>query len=140
MPMPFAYRTASEDFEKFLDDLRRIAMLQTPHQTYQMLRAVLLVFRGHVDLQVAIDFAQSLPPVLRAIFIEDWNVAAPVTPFPDDETLQKEVMAIRPDHNVSTPTAIADVARALRNAMKREDHAFMLTRLPGPARRFWLVP
>jgi len=137
MPMPFAYRTATADFEAFLNDLQAISMLQTWHQCFQTLRAVFLVFRSHVPPQVAMDFAQSLPAVLRAIFIEDWDLSAPTLPFSSPQDLLHEVLAVRRDHNLSPPTAIADVARALRNAMKPEDHAFMLSRLPPDAAAFW---
>ena len=83
------------------------------------------------------DFAQSLPAVLRAIFIEDWTLSDPTTPFPDRETLTREVQAIREAHNFSTPNAIAEVALALRHAMKAEDRGFMLQKLPPEARDFW---
>jgi uncharacterized protein (DUF2267 family) len=139
MPMPFAYRSATEDYEKFLDDLQRITMLQTWHQAYQTLRAVLIVFRNHVPPQVTINFAQSLPVVLRAILIEDWDLAAEVTPFPNRTALQREVECIRPDHNISPATAIGDVALVLRRAMKPEDYSRMLANLPEAARPFWEV-
>jgi uncharacterized protein (DUF2267 family) len=72
MPMPFAYRSASADFEKFIEDLLAISSLATSNQCYTQTRSVFLVFRSHVEPQVALDFANALPPVLRAIFIEDW--------------------------------------------------------------------
>ncbi|MGB9140680.1 MAG: DUF2267 domain-containing protein, partial [Aestuariivirga sp.] len=87
MPMPFAYRGASADFEKFIEDLLAISSLTTSNQCYTQTRSVFLVFRSHVEPQVAIDFANALPPVLRAIFIEDWNLASPVTPMPGKEKL-----------------------------------------------------
>jgi uncharacterized protein (DUF2267 family) len=139
MPMPFTYRSATQDFEAYLDDLRNISGLNSWNQVYTMTRAVFIVFRAHVAPQVAMTLAQALPAVLRAIFIEDWDLAAPVTPFADRATLTAEVHAIRAEHNFSTPGAIREVALALRHAMKAEDHAFMLGKLPPEARAFWQV-
>jgi len=139
MPMPFTYQSATRDFEAYLDDLRTISGLATRNQCYTMTRSVFLVFRAHVPSQAAIDFAQFLPAVLRAIFIEEWNLAATVTPFPDAVTLAAEVCAIREAHNFSTPTAIREVAEALRHAMKPEGHAAMLAKLPADAKGFWVT-
>ena len=135
--MPFAYRSATKDFEKFLEDLKVISGLTTSNQCYTETRAVFLVFRSHVAQQVALDFANALPPVLRAIFMEDWNLAIPVTPMPGKEKLLAEVKAIREGHNFSTDTAIADVALALRQNMNELDYDLMLQNLPAEAERFW---
>ena len=139
MPMPFAYRSATKDFEKFLEDLLSVSSLATSNQCYTQTRAVFLVFRSHVEPQVALDFANALPPVLRAIFIEDWNLAAPVTPMPGKERLLAEVKAIREAHNFSTDTAIAEVALALRRNMNKLDYDLMLQKLPAEAAQFWKV-
>jgi len=139
MPMPFNYRSATPDYEAFLRDVINLGLLQTTNQAYQATRAVFHVFRSHVLPQVALDFAQFLPAVLRAIFVEEWDLASATTPFPDPETQLKEVMSIRPDHNVSPPSAIHDVAVALRNALKKEDYALMMKNLAADARQFWMV-
>ena len=137
MPMPFAYRSASADFEKFIEDLLAISSLATSNQCYTQTRSVFLVFRSHVEPQVALDFANALPPVLRAIFIEDWNLTSPVTPIPDKEKLLAEVKAVREAHNFSTDTAIADVALALRRNMNELDYDLMLQKLPAEVAQFW---
>jgi uncharacterized protein (DUF2267 family) len=137
MPMPFTYRSATEDYEKFLHDLLSISMLQTWNQCYTMTRSVFHVFRSHVEPQVAMDFAQALPAVLRAIFVEDWDLSAKVTPFPSAAALTAEVKAIRADHNLSTDIAIVEVALALRHALKKEDYELMLKKLPPDAAIFW---
>jgi uncharacterized protein (DUF2267 family) len=137
MPQPFTYQSASADYETYLNDLLTISGLATWNQCYTMTRAVFIVFRSHVPPQLAMEFVQSLPAVLRAIFIEDWNLSQPAVPFPDHETLTKEVQAVREAHNFSTPNAIAEVALALKHAMKAEDYRSMLKRLPADARDFW---
>jgi len=139
MTIPSAYRRATQGFEKFLEDLLTISSLATSHQCFTQTRAVFLVFRSHVEPQVALDFANALPPVLRAIFIEDWNLASPVTPMPGKEKLLAEVKAIREAHNFSTDTAIAEVAVALRQNMNESDYDLMLKSLPSEAATYWKV-
>ena len=41
MPMPLEYRQASADFDAFMKDLVATSMIQTSHQAYTMLQAVL---------------------------------------------------------------------------------------------------
>ncbi len=77
MPMPLEYREASADFDAFMKDLVATSMIQTSHQAYTMLQAVLQVFRHRLTVGQAIAFAKVLPPVLRAIFVSDWDVEAP---------------------------------------------------------------
>lgn len=137
MTVPQEYWRASKDFEVFIADLKSISLLATHNQCYAMLRAVLHVFRSHVEVGEALAFAAVLPPVLRAIFVEDWHVA-PATPFPDRAGLRAEVMGVRAHHNFSTETAIADVAAALRRHIDPAALSRALAMLPEPARRFWL--
>lgn len=138
MPMPAAYVNASRDFDRFLADVRDTCMLQTSHQAYQTLRAVLLVFRSHLALPDALRFANALPPVTRAIFVEDWlPETEPTTPFPSRDVMTSEVLAVRGDHNLSPPTAIADVSAALRRSMDPRDLDGVLETLPPEAREFW---
>lgn len=140
MPMPQEYFQASRDFDRFMDDVKRISMLQTHHQCYTMVEAVLHAFRSHLSFQDALTFADFLPPVLRAIFVAHWDLSVDIRPFPTRDVLQDEVMALRHNHNVSTPTAIEDVARALRMNCDPRDFERVLASLPPEAARFWAVP
>ena len=140
MPMPMEYWTASKDFEAFLTDVRDRCMLQTHHQAYHTLRAVLHVFRSHLSVADALAFAAILPPVTRAIFIEDWKPDGMPEPFPDRNALQREVKSIRPDHNLAPASAIRDVAGALRRAVDNSALDRVLQRLPTGAVAFWTAP
>ena len=82
MPMPAEYKTASKDFDAFMMDVRETCMLQTHHQAYHTLRAVLHVFRSHLTVADALSFASVLPPVTRAIFVEGWVPGGTPAPFP----------------------------------------------------------
>lgn len=140
MPMPMEYWTASKDFEIFLTDVRDSCTLQTHHQAYHTLRAVLHVFRSHLSVSDALAFAAILPPVTRALFIEDWTPDGTPEPFPDRDALQREVKSIRPDHNLAPASAIRDVAGALRRSIDNSALDRTLGQLPAGARAFWSIP
>ncbi|BAF86090.1 hypothetical protein AZC_0092 [Azorhizobium caulinodans ORS 571] len=139
MPMPMEYQHASEEFERFLADARDTAGLGTRNQTYTVVQSVLLTFRRRLDVHQAIRFAQVLPPVLRAIFIADWDTTVPPVPFTDRETLAREVQALRPHHNFATAASITDVATALRRHVDMAKFKAVLARLPEGAAAFWHV-
>lgn len=140
MPIPMAYRTASKDFDAFLLDVRNTCMLQTLHQAYHTLRAVLHVFRAHLSVTEALAFADVLPPVTRAIFIEDWRPEDVPAPFPSRQALQAEVKQIRRDHNLAPDSAIQNVAAALgRSSIDMRELDRVLAGLPVGARDFWSV-
>lgn len=141
MPIPMEYRTASKDFDAFVIDVRDTCMLQTHHQAYHTLRAVLHVFRAHLTVRDALAFAAILPPVTRAIFVEDWTPDNDPEPFPGRAALQQEVKSVRPDHNLAPETAIADVAAALRrSSIDTRALDRVLGELPAGAAAFWKVP
>ena len=137
MPMPMEYSQASRDFDSFMEDLRGTSMLATTHQAYTMLQGVLQVFRRRLTVQQALRFADVLPPVLRAIFVSDWNVEEPQRAFASREEMSHEVRELRPDHNFSTETAIADVAASLRRHVDTGTFERTLASLPPAARDFW---
>lgn len=139
MPMPLEYRQASADFDAFMKDLVATSLIQTSHQAYTMLQAVLQVFRRRLTVDQAIAFANVLPPVLRAIFVSDWDTEAPVKPFVDRDALMKEVRAFRHDHNLSTDTALEDVTVVIRRHVDQAAFKRVLNTLPPDARRFWYI-
>ena len=139
MPMPQTYFMASREFDAFISDVRNTCMLQTHHQAYHTLRAVLHTFRAHLSPQDALDFAGVLPAVARAIFVEDRKLAdtGPV-PFPGRTALVAEVKSVRRDHNLAPESAISDVAAALRrSSIDGRALDLVLDRLPGGAREYW---
>jgi len=140
MPMPQTYFHASLDFDAFILDVRDVCMLQTHHQAYHTLRAVLHTFRAHLTTEQALEFANILPAVTRAIFVEDWEPNDTPPPFPDRASLIREVKSVRRDHNVAPDSAIEDVARALRrSSIDQRDLDRVLARFPEGAVDFWRI-
>jgi uncharacterized protein (DUF2267 family) len=139
MTVPMELQHASEEFEKFLVRARDISGLATRNQTYTMVEAVLHVFRRRLELKAAIRFAGALPPILRAIFVADWNTDEATLPFDDRSSMTREVQSIRGDHNFSPDTCIRDVATAMRAAVDVAAFDTVLASLPKGALAFWRV-
>ncbi len=139
MPLPMEYQHASDDFERFLADARERADLVTRNQTWTMVDAVLRVFRRRLSVTEGLRFAEVLPPLLRAMFVVDWDVTAEPVPFASRAAMTTEVQAVRGNHNFAPDTAIACVAGALRAAMTADTLDRVLADLPEEARDYWVV-
>jgi uncharacterized protein (DUF2267 family) len=139
MTIPMEFQHASEDFEAFLRDAREISGLSTRNQAYTMVQAVLLTFRRRLSIVEAIRFANILPPVLRALFVTDWDPEEPKTEFRNPADLAREVLSLRRDHNFSPQTAIRDVATALRRHVDETALDHLLGQMPQGAAQFWAV-
>jgi uncharacterized protein (DUF2267 family) len=139
MTIPMELQHASEDFDKFLIDARAISGLATRNQTYTMVQGVFQVFRRRLDLRDAIRFASVLPPILRAVFVADWDTDEPLLPFDDHGVMTREVQALRRDHNFSPETCIRDVATALQRHIDESSFKRVLASLPAGASDFWRV-
>jgi uncharacterized protein (DUF2267 family) len=137
MPVPPEYRRASIEFEKFLLDAREAADLTTTNQTYTMVQGVLQAFRRRLTIPEAIHFAGVLPPVLRAIFVADWDVDEPRRSFGDRAEIIREIQSLRTDHNFAPDTAIEAVAVALRKNIDEARFDKELDALSIAAREFW---
>ena len=137
MTVPQEYVHASRDFDRFMDDFLEISMVETRHRAYAIVRAVLHVFRDHLSVTDALKFAEFLPAVLRAIFVENWQPTATPPPFPDRQTLVREVKANRKDHNLASEDSIAEVAAALRRNVDTADLDRILATLPPGAVAYW---
>ncbi|ACP25040.1 hypothetical protein NGR_c12590 [Sinorhizobium fredii NGR234] len=137
MTIPMEYRQASVDFDRFILDARDTAGLQTTNQAYTMVQAVLQTFRRRLEISEALIFANALPPVLRAIFVADWDLEEPTVPFSGRVAMTREVQAFRVNHNVSPDSAIADVAAALRRNIDEAKLDRVLVQLPQGAVDFW---
>lgn len=135
--IPMAYTLASKDFEDYLRDLIAGSGLSTRNQVYTMTQGVFRTFRRRLEIRDAIRFANVLPPVLRAIFVADWDVDEPKRPFESRREMTLDVQSLRADHNFSPDTAIKDVATALRKAVNEESLDKVLATLPQEAALFW---
>lgn len=137
MPVPPEYQRASQHFEAFMADVCAASGLATTHMAWNMVVGVLHAFRRRLPLGDALRFASVLPPVVRAIYVADWDADEPLRPFGEVETMTGEVKALRAGHNFSTDTAIRDVATALRRHVDLAEFEALLATLPPGARAYW---
>lgn len=139
MTIPMELQHAGEAFEAFLRDARDISGLATRNPTYTMVQGVFQVFRRRLSLKDAIRFANALPPLLRAIFVDDWDVDEPQRPFGSREEMTREAQSLRRDHNLAPDSCIRDVAEALRRHVDAARFDRVLGTLPEGAADFWRV-
>ncbi|MCH4540280.1 DUF2267 domain-containing protein [Ochrobactrum sp. POC9] len=139
MTIPLEIQRATEEFDKFLHMARDEAGLATRNQAYTMVEAVLLTFRHRLDVDQAIRFATILPPVLRAIFVANWDIYEAKRPFDSRQAMTREVQSLRKDHNFAPDSAIYDVAKALRAHIDHVELDDFLAGVSDEAREYWSV-
>jgi len=139
MTWPFAYQNASLEFERFMVDARDASDLATTNMAWNMVVGVLHTFRRRLTVQEALRFADILPPVLRALFLEGWDPQAPILAFGTDEELLAEVRSVRAAHNFAPRNAVQAVAQALRRNVDNVELDRVLATLPAGATAFWSV-
>lgn len=139
MPMPGTYRQASREWQAFLADAREAMNLTSDNATYTAVQGVLQAFRRRLTPQQAVDFAQVLPSVLRALFVADWKLADPVSPGSRADWTA-EGKALRPLHNLTPENCVEATALALRKSVLQADLDGVLATLPAFAAEFWSTP
>ncbi len=139
MPMPWAYRHASKDWQAFLADAKEGLGLESDNMAYTAVQGVLLTFRRRLAPREVMAFADQLPAVLRALFVAGWDPESTPLPWAPRPALEAEARALRPHHNLTPPAPIAPVARALRRATTARDLDRVLARLGAEAQAFWHV-
>lgn len=140
MPMPWTYRQATREWQAFLAEARAAMDLETDNLAFTAVEGVLRAFRRRLTPQQAIDFAQVLPSVLRALFVADWRLDEGPLPPGTRADWTAEAMALRPHHNLTPPNCVAATAYALRKSVLRADLERVLATLPSFAAEFWSTP
>lgn len=140
MPMPWTYRQATREWQAFLTETKSAMGLTSDNAAYTAVQGVLHAFRRRLTPQQAIDFAQVLPSVLRALFVSDWRLDEVPVPPGGRADWTAEAMALRPHHNLTPPNCVAATALALRKSVLREDLERVLATLPPFAAEFWSTP
>lgn len=143
MTIPYDYTRASIEFEKLMVDARDCSGLHTTNMAWNMVVGVLWTFRRRLSVTQALRFAELLPAVPRAIFVEGWaaelEAGATPLPFGSREALTEEVRGVRHEHNFSPDGAILAVAQALRRHVDAAALDRLLAGLPEGAVDYWRV-
>ena len=137
--MPWTYRHASREFRAFVEDVKERTGLQSDNMVYTAVDGVFRTFRRRLVVADAIAFANVLPSVLRAIFIQDWDPSEPPRPFTDRKSMTQEAQALRKNHNLTPDNAIEAVAWSLWRRVDHGEFERVLARMPPEAREFWNV-
>ena len=137
MPYPHEYMVATEKFADFLGDVKEEAGFGSRHMAYTMAQGVFQVFRRRIDQRSAIRFASVLPVGMRALFVDEWDTEEEQLPFTDLAVLNEEVKDLRPLHNYATPTAIQQVAAAVKKHVDQEKVREVLKEISDEALAFW---
>lgn len=137
MPYPYEYAVATQTWLDVLDAVRDETDLTTRNQAFTVMEGVLRAFRRRLDVQDSLRFADLLPVAVRALYVHDWNLTLERLPFQPPLDLADEVRSLRPEHNFAGPTAVPDVARALRRFVHPIRFDAVLATLPAGAVDFW---
>jgi uncharacterized protein (DUF2267 family) len=140
VPMPWTYRQATREWQAFLSDARMAMELTSDNATFTAVEGVLCAFRRRLTPQQAIDFAQVLPSVLRALFVANWHLDESPLPPGTRSDWTAEAVALRPHHNLTPPNCVAATALALRKSVLRDDLDRVLATIPPFAAEFWSTP
>ena len=128
---------ATREWRAFLDDVKERMSLSSDNSAYTAVDGVFRTFRRRLTAQQGLDFANVLPSVLRAIFVQNWDVTSPPVPFADRDVLISEVKSLRKDHNMTPDNAIEATAWALWRCTNHRELKRVLGTLPHPAREYW---
>ena len=137
MPMPQEITQASKQFMELLGDLKEGSFLQTHNQSYAMLRAVLHEFRKYMTIGQAIAFANGLPTIVRAIFVENWKPAAqPSAPLSRRDFVDAVITRLSP-HHVPPDSIVSDVFALLAARGEPAKIADVIDSLPTELKQLW---
>ncbi len=136
MPMPWSYRHANKEWRGFLDDAKDRLGTPSDNVTYTVTEGVFRSFRSRLTVQQGLDFAQVLPTTLRALFVQDWQVAQPI-PWANPQTYLRETRDLRKHHNLAPDNAIEAVSFAVHRVVHPLELSRTLATIGPEAEAFW---
>jgi uncharacterized protein (DUF2267 family) len=137
MPFPIEYARSTEEFYKFMNEVKYEADFHSFHVTYTMVQSVFQVFRRRVEIQEALNFANCLPVGLRALFVKDWDTSETIKPFENLDIMNDEVKELRNQHNFAREDSIQIVARVLPNHVEKIYYTKMMESMSKDVQTFW---
>lgn len=137
MPMPFTYRHATDEWRRYLANLRQRTQLDSDNLLYTATDGLFQAFRCRVPPAQVLAFGDELPAVMRAVLVWRWDIAAPLKPWPDRDGIDREIRALRPQHNMSPPGILDDLVWAIRKEVRVIDFDRVLSRMAPEAQALW---
>lgn len=105
---------------------------------YTTAEAVLTSFRSRLDPDQVFCFADALPAVIRALFLQGYRLSD-AQPWADAKDYQAEALGLRQDHNFAKENAVQAVSFALHRALGGSTLERELDRIGPKARAFWRI-
>ena len=136
--MPWTFRHAGREWRAFLDDVRDVAGTPSDNVAYTMTEAAFQAFRARLTVHQALAFANDLPAIPRALFVQNWHPGDPM-PWADRTAITAEIKALRRHHNFAPDNAVEAVSVALHRAMRPDLFRRALDRIGPEARAFWQI-
>ncbi|MBY4894933.1 DUF2267 domain-containing protein [Rhodobacteraceae bacterium N5(2021)] len=138
MPMPWTFRHPQREWTAFLDDVADVLGSPSANVAYTATEGVFRAFRRRLTVDQAVAFAQCLPSVPRALFVQDWQLEDPV-PWAEAATYIAEAKSLRQTHNFASDQVIEAVSFALHRAVGPEYLHKRLQDIGPEAVAFWHV-
>lgn len=136
MTQPYDVQFASEHYQGWLAALERRAMLSTRNQSQAMFRTVLIELRKYLTTDQTMIFADCLPPLPRALFLEGWRPSIALEISSADALTQEVIDSLSP-HQVPPRSIVADVFFVLASESTAGNATMMREALPEKLKPLW---
>lgn len=137
MPMPFTYRHASDEWRRYLKNMRERTMIDSDNVIYTATEGLFRAFRARVPPPDVLAFGDELPAVMRAILLWRWDIAAPLKPWVSRREIEAEILAFRQDHNFAPAGILDDLVWGIRQEVRAIDFDRTLSRMSPEAQAMW---
>lgn len=78
MPMPWTYRHPDTEWRGFLEDICDVLNTPSSNVAFTAAEGMLTAIRQRLTPQKVLEFADTLPAVIRALFLQGWRMEAPL--------------------------------------------------------------
>ena len=136
--MPWTYRHAAAEWQRFLDVAREEMDLVSNNSAYTAVEGVLVTFRRRLTVAQALRFADILPAIPRALFVSGWTPEPPAE-WGSRSAQTAEAKSLRADHNLTPDNCIEATAIALRAVVRADEIDPVLAGIGAEAKAFWEV-
>ena len=137
MPMPFTYRHATDEWRRFLKNMRERTLIDSDNVIYTALEGLFVSFRQRVPPQQVLRFADELPAMMRAILLSHWDIEAPLKPWIPPEEIEREILTFRRDHNFANAGILDDLIWGIRREIRQIDFDRVLAGMDPQAQILW---
>lgn len=134
--MPWTYRHPEKEWHGFLEDIREILGTPSSNVAYTAAEGVLIAFRCRLTPVQVMEFADDLPCVVRALFLQGWRLQSS-RPWGTQTDYVAEAKSLRRDHNFAGDHVLEAVSFALHRAMGVDRLETAVARIGPEAAEFW---